>query len=126
MAVQASVALGAAQLNACARDLKRQARFAKFLTDRQSFDFCKLSEIPNAEASSRLVTNVTDQVSCGKIIPVKLLLIRALLFSNIHSAPNRRDPHHVFKAAGDRHRKVVTFGSASVAVIERGVLVCIP
>src|SRR6187401_571249 len=103
MAIETSVALSAAELDACADNLERQTCLAKFFADRESLDLCEISEIANAEASGRFITNVTNQVSCGKVVAIKFLVVRTLLLPNIDRASNRRDAHHVFKGAGDGH-----------------------
>src|SRR3954469_149744 len=103
MPVEAPIALGAAQFDAGADDLKCQPGLPKLLADCEALDLRKVGEIANTEASGRLVADVADEVSCRKIVPVELLVIRAFLLTDIHRAPNGRDSHHVFEIPGDCH-----------------------
>ena len=122
MAIDPAVPLGTAEFDACAHDLEREARLAKFPPHREALDLCEIGEIADAKATRRLVADIADQVGRGKIVSVEFFVVRAFLFRHVDGASNRRDPHDVFERPGDRHRKVAVIATAAVAIIKRAVV----
>ena len=74
------IALGAAQLDAGAHDLEREARLAKFPSDGKSLDLCEIREIANAQATGRFVADIADKMCRRKIVAVEFLVVGTFLF----------------------------------------------
>src|SRR5688572_23751526 len=103
VAVQASVAFDAAQFDTGANELEGEPGAAVFLPDREPFDLCEIRKVTDAQARSRLVADITEQVRRRKVIPIEFFFVGTLLLAQIDGAAYRHDAHDVFKGSGDRY-----------------------
>src|ERR1044071_6279605 len=77
-------------------------QFTKLAAHRETFEFCESGEAPNAQATDGLITGVAKKVDPDEIVTVELLMIRALLLTDVDRAANRGHAHQILECASDR------------------------
>src|SRR5215468_1654835 len=100
------VAFGAAELDAEADELARQTEASELLPDHESFQFGKVGKVPDAQATGRLIADITYQMGRSEIVPIEFLLIRASLFADKDSAADYRCAHEIVHRTRDPDRDV--------------------
>src|SRR2546423_12088446 len=99
MTVDFTIALCTAEFDARTHNFEGEACLPKFAPDCEALHFYKIRKIANPQTRSRLVTYVSYEMRCGKIVAIKLLVIRTFLFGHVHSAADRHNTHHVIQRA---------------------------
>src|SRR5262245_53675283 len=67
VSVDFPVAFHLAELDGGAHKLRTNSRAAEFAADSQTFDFCEIRKISDAQASDRFIAHIAEKMSGGKI-----------------------------------------------------------